>query len=118
MRIAAGVLMVIFGAWTMALSVAELVEFGDINPDRLLSVSLVFVAAIITTGGILCIRRRYWKLCFISSLLLLLLVVFFGPIPFAPLPFGALSSLLAIVVPVLPLIFVCVRRREWQALHV
>jgi hypothetical protein len=114
MRIAAGILMVIFGMTTMGMIVDVLIEYGTHAYDLPFNLFIVISAVFITTGGVFCLKRKYWKLCFTSSLFLLLfMILFFFSLP-PPITWVALF-----LIPggILPIIFVCIRKREWQEIQ-
>jgi len=105
MRRAAGILMIIFGVTTMGIFV-----YGGIQGYYRLAFILLmsFLAVFVITGGVFCLMRKYWTVCFISSLLLsysanLLWAWFFGHLIYLFMAGG-----------IIPLIFVCLRKREWQ----
>ena len=96
MRIAAGILMIITAIfWLFACAVSSAPLGGWETYDNLIDwLFLVFVlawAAFIITGGVFCLQRKRWGLCLISSILCLN-------------PMGILS-----------IIFVCLRKREWES---
>jgi hypothetical protein len=120
MRIAAGILMIIVGIALLVSFVPRLIEDG-VGTFDLPFVNLVMVisALFFVTGGVFCLRRKYWKVCFASSLLLLALLVLLLFIlwvvwsllsPYAPIWW----IVVPIPVGILPIVFVCLRRREWQ----
>ena len=108
MRKTAGILMIILDMTMLGTFVAALSE-GGIHEYGLPFILFVIISAIfIITGGVSCLNRKYWKLCFTSSLFLSLLLIFcLFALPIAStwflLPGGILS-----------LIFVCIRKREWE----
>jgi hypothetical protein len=118
MRIAAGILMIAVGMALLVNFVPRLIEEGAGSFDLpFVNLVVVISALFFVAGGVFCLRRRYWKVCFASSLLLLVLLAFLLLI------FWVLWSLLYapvwwMVVPIpvgiLPIIFVCLRRRDWQ----
>ena len=105
MRKAAGILMIIGTIMSVA-------AFGSIpgEPEKSLAFGLIFVYLGFTlSGGIFTLKRKHWKLCFISSLLLTLFLIsslFFLPVT---------STWFLIPGGILPIIFVCLRKREWQS---
>ena len=107
MRKAAGILMIILGMTMMGTFVFALSE-GGIHDYGLPFILFVIISAIfILTGGVFCLKRKYWKLCFTSSLLLLIfccLFFLFIPSTWFFLPGG-----------ILPIIFVCVWKEEWKS---
>jgi hypothetical protein len=108
MRRIAGILMVIFGMTAMGIFV-----YGGIQGYYHLAFRLImsFLSVFVITGGVFCLRRKYWTVCFISSLLFSFSVSFFWV--FLNLPIYGLAWLL-LPGAIIPLIFVCLRKREWQ----
>lgn len=134
MRIAAGILMII-GAiigWIAFIVVKETMEYPEYSPlvspyrfllSFLLEIILpIFGAIFVIVGGICTLKRRAWKVCFTSSILLL-------PVPFLalylvvrspPSPAEIISVFFCWIIPtflvaILPIIFVCLRKREWES---
>ncbi len=72
MRTAAGLLMVFFGMTTVLIYVATLSHYGlpDYDlPPLSLTLFIIDSAVFVTTAGVFCLTRRYWKVCFSSALL-------------------------------------------------
>ncbi len=120
LRIAAGILMIIVGVALLVSFVPRLIEDG-VGTFDLPFVNLVMVisALFFVTGGAFCLRRKYWKVCFASSLLLLVVLALLLLIlwvlwlllpPYAPVWW----MVVPIPVGILPIVFVCLRRREWR----
>jgi len=105
MRKAAGIIMIILGVTMMGIFVHRGIQgYYHLTFNLLMGFLHVFVI----TGGVFCLMRKYWTVCFISSLLLafsanLLWALFFGHLIYLFIAGG-----------VIPLIFVCLRKREWQ----
>ena len=129
MRKAAGILMIILGTIMgtfVALAEVALGE-GSMNYVRFVLVAII-PAVFVITGGVFCLKRQYWKLCFTSSLVLLLLDLYLFlafNFRYIPLPLGSYPANATFFPPsfldwvltlggILPIIFVCLRRREWQ----
>ena len=93
MRIAAGILMII-GA---ALGIIVLRAAYGYIPGLLGWLPWLW-AFFVGGGGFYTLKRRAWKVCLISSILVL-------PVGIIP-PF---------FVGILPIIFVCLRKREWES---
>jgi len=119
MRTAAGILMVAFGLFLLITVISELNRYDFNVYDVAFSLFLIIPAAFIITAGVFCLERKYWKVCFASSLLLLvvsgLLLLILWVLwsllpPYAPVWW----MLVPIPVGILPIVFVCLRRREWQ----
>ncbi|MFO7773322.1 MAG: hypothetical protein R6V59_05230 [Dehalococcoidia bacterium] len=94
MRIAAGILMVLGGVGILTLAGCYLTEYFTYYWWRLvIEPFLLFFLAIpgvlVLAGGILALKRKLWGFCLASSLLM--------------------------VWAILPLVFVCVRRSEWES---
>jgi hypothetical protein len=86
---------------------------------------LLFIpSAFIFPGGVFCLERKYWKLCFAAALLAFLIMIYWiyavtGGFSF-PLSAYPSSARVAwyiwvpIITGTLPIIFVCIRKREWH----
>ena len=105
MRRAAGTLMIIFGGIMTGILV-----YGGIQDHYHLAFNLLMSSlyVFVIIGGVFCLRRKYWKVCFISSLILscpanVIWVWAVGPL-----------ILYLIVGGIISLVFVCLRKREWQ----
>ena len=77
MRKAAGILMIIYGVITLSGSVVFLSLYGirisAYEPP--FHLFIIIWAVFITPGGVFCLKRKYWKICFTSSLFLLLFTI-------------------------------------------
>jgi len=119
MRIAAGILMIIVGIALLVYFVPLLIQDG-VGSYGLTYVHLVMAisALFFIPGGAFCLRRKYWKVCFASSLLLLvvlaLLTVILWVISSMFPPYHPTWWVVLIPVGILPIIFVCLRKREWS----
>jgi hypothetical protein len=109
MRIAAGILMIVFGMTMMGMTVDMLIKYGIHACDHAFNLFTIIAAVFFITGGVFCLKRKYWKLCFASSLCLLLFIILVFLLP-------ALFLLTLVFIPVgiLTIIFVCLRKSEWQ----
>ena len=119
MRIAAGILMILYSVRTIVFVGGTLSEQGTETYPLVLGLAAIIPAVFIITGGVFCLKRKYWKLCFASSLVLLLFMIFelFLMFPFAwwlNLPIWWVVIPLSLPWPILPQIFVCLRKSEWQ----
>jgi hypothetical protein len=105
MRRAAGILMIILGVTAMGIFVYGIQAYYGLAFNLLMIFSTVFVI----TGGVLCLRRKYWIVCFISSLLLPFFAFFLWTwvIP-------SVLGLFFIPGGIISAIFVGLRNREWQ----
>jgi hypothetical protein len=122
MRKAAGIMLIIYGAASLYFSVGGLMsEFRHSRHPVFTILFLVVFYAFIVTGGGFCLKRKYWKLCFASALLAVLMMIYwiYGftgfrfPPPLFP-PFLASYLLVLTIMGTLPIIFVCIRKREWK----
>jgi hypothetical protein len=127
MRRAAGILMMLYGVITIVFMVGFLIYFfwgqATEGSPLLMGLAAIIAAAFIIIGGVFCLKRKYWQLCFASSIVLLVfmildLLIF---VPFNPFwPDLPLWVVYFVVVPlslplgILPQTFVCLRRSEWQ----
>jgi len=115
MRKAAGILMVIYGVATVGIYFEFVTDY--VAPTSYLAGTLFAILPVvpIITGGVFCLKRKYWKLCFGSSLFLLLfMIVFLLSLPYA-LDHFLWVTCLFIPMGILPQIFICLRKSEWQA---
>ena len=120
MRIAAGILLIIGGVSLMVLYVPMLITPPDIPSYAVQNLLLFIIPGVfVVTGGVFCLKRKYWKLCFVSALLAVLMMIYcFYEMTdgFSFPPYDVLVQHFLILIPtgVLPLILVCIRKREWQ----
>ena len=121
MRIAAGILMIMYGVKTTGLYASYLfLNEGGFNGyylDPFVLISII-AAVFFITGGVFCLKRKYWKLCFASSLCLSVFVFFdamptFHLLEFLNMPYWGVGPLL-LFWGIFPIIFVCIRKSEWQ----
>ena len=124
MRIAAGILMIIYGVKAIGSLVGFLSEEGfhvfyAHGYTLALNLIVIITAVFFTTGGVFCIKKKYWKICFASSLCLLLFMIYdlhyLFPVSFE-LNIPSWVRILLYLPPwgIIPLIFVCLRKGEWQ----
>lgn len=114
MRKAAGILMIIFGvARLIPLVLLDLRYSGIHASGDPYFLSFFISAAFVVTGGVFCLKRRYWKLCFSSALVAVLLIVYY--VAGGAYSTAASSGLfwLFTAMGTLPIIFVSLRKREW-----
>ena len=111
-------MLIIYGAASLYFSVGGVIsEFRHIREADLLILFLVVFFAFIVTGGVFCLKRKYWKICFASALLAGLMAIYwiYGFTVFRLLPpFLVWCILLSIITGTLAIIFVCIRKREWK----
>jgi len=109
MRIAAGIMMIVLGMVLLITFVSVLIDYGGYGEGF----DLVYIIAsvFIVTGGVFCLVRKVWGVCLGSGLVTVLLgVTSVAGNPSADNLIGWSFALLGIV----PIIFVCIRKREWQ----
>ena len=115
MRIATGILMITYGVKAIGFLVSSLSE-GFIDYRFPWGLFVIIPAVFIITGGVFCLKRKYWKICFASSLCLLLFMIFdlyfLFPVPLEYIPFWVHIPL-SLPWGILPQIFVCLRKSEW-----
>jgi hypothetical protein len=63
------------------------------------------------TGGVLCLKRRHWKVCLSSALVGIALMILYST---GPLDTATWLDWFVIIAGVFPVIFVSLRRMEWQ----
>ena len=121
MRIAAGILMITYGVKTIVFFVGSLSDWGFHGYLDALGLFVIISAVFIITGGVFCLKRKYWKLCFTSALLAVFMIIswiylltgFRFPPP-SPSPYFAWFLLPWLITGTPAIIFVCIRKREWQ----
>jgi len=117
LRKAAGILLIIFGVAAIGLSIVNVSglityhigEYIPQTPPDYLYIITAALGVLFITGGAVCLKRKHWGLCFTSSILIhifMTLSIF--------LPWTYLWWFYLIPVWILPLIFICLRKREWQ----
>ena len=108
MRKAAGITMIILGMAWLGIHVSG----GAYDPE--FHLLIIMSAVFLVTGGVFSLRRKYWKVCFASALFLFVpLYLWLIVLPDA-LP--RLGWLRWVFMPagILPIIFVCLGKRDWQ----
>jgi len=127
MRKAAGFLMIIFTVAAISNFMVNLIWFSYRGPDApyyyfgdiplYLFLLIAILGTFSITGGVFCLKRKYWTLCFISSLFLHYWMIVSYGLFFLPLSWYLfINSWFMFLTPVaiLPLIFICLRKREWE----
>jgi len=108
MRKAAGIMLIIVGLYILVGEITILYTIG--SHLFALSVLPIVLAALIVTGGIFCIRKRYWVVCLASALIPVYFVIRLFMIDHRFLPWEWMLPILGI----LPIIFICIKRKEWK----
>ena len=121
MRKAAGIILIILGVAALSLfivNVSGLItnpyeDFMQTPPDYVFII-IATLAVFFIVGGVFCLKKRNWRLCFTSSLFLhfFMTVLIFSNLFF----FSWMLPLWLSLIPVwiLPLIFICLRKSEWS----
>jgi hypothetical protein len=115
MRKVAGIILIIFGVTTIGLFIFDLIgpSYYDYDHSYFTFIINIGSAVLFVTGGVFCLKRKYWALCFTSSLFLHIFMT--ASFIFVFFFFSTLLWVSLIPVWILPLIFICLRKREWQA---
>jgi hypothetical protein len=110
-RIAAGILMTIVGMALLGTFVAVMADYGIHAYDLAFNLFIIISTLFLITGGVFCLKTKYWKACFASALLLFALLIFWS----LSLPPG-LSWLTWFFIPggILPIVFISLTKKEWQ----
>jgi hypothetical protein len=119
MRIAAGIMLIIFGVAAISLfivNVSGLITHPQYivpTPPDYVYIIIATLAVFFIVGGVFCLKRKNWRLCFTSSLFL---HIFMTLLIFSNLLFFWIFFLWLSLIPVwiLPLIFICLRKSEWS----
>jgi len=116
MRKAAGILMILFGVATIGIFILNLMEYPLDVFAYAPNIIVIELIVLFITGGVFCLKKKYWALCFTSSLILHLWVLLSFPFEFFPYDWLISFPLFAYLSPVsiLPLIFIWLRKREWS----
>jgi hypothetical protein len=121
MRIAAGIILIILGMAAISLFIVDV--FGLITHpyEHIVSTPPYYVYIIVATlavffiiGGVFCLKRKYWRLCFTSSLFLHIFMTLLLVSNLFVFPWMSFLWLSLIPVWILPIIFVCIKKREWS----
>jgi hypothetical protein len=110
MRIAAGILMVAFALFMVTDAFSGLSQYGIYISDLALGLLQIIPAAFIVSGGVFCLARKYWRVCFASTVVTVVIMVIWW--------IGQTDSVLAWLGSMLgtfPIIFVLLKKSEWQA---
>ena len=114
MRQAAGILMVAFALFLLITVISDLSHYDVGVYDLAFSLLLIIPTAFILTGGVFCLKTKYWKVCFASALVTLLIMIMW-------LTGHAADSIwLAWVVSMvgtLPIIFLYLTKKEWRGIQ-
>ena len=105
---AAGIMLIIVGMYILVGEILILYRIG--SHLFTLSVLPIVLAALTVTGGIFCIRKRYWVVCLASALIPVYFVIRLFMIDYRFMPWEWILPVLGI----LSIIFICIKRKEWK----
>jgi len=125
MRQAAGILLIIFGIFGL---IGLAISLTGVYVELLRYLHLILwrigSAALLISGGVFCLRRRYWLACLASALFALLIGISstidylryittdrMGPVGPISMTWGIWILLLGAVIST---IFISLKKREWQ----
>jgi hypothetical protein len=115
MRIAAGIILIILGMLGLIGLIIVMSYFG-INLYTLpIDLLRIVLDAFLVTGGVLCLKIRYWGLCLASALLALFLGIFAVVEPLLSGHFFMTwDTWILVIGAVISTIFISVTKKEWQ----
>ena len=112
MRKAAGILLIVLGMFLLIGFVTVLIDYGGY--DLAFDLFVIITSVFIITGGVFCLMRKVWGLCFASALVAMLFMIFwFMGARFAETWLTWLFS----IVGTLPIIFICITKKEWKEIQ-
>jgi len=101
-------MLIILGTYVLVVEIIPLIGIGfPFFPPYVLPIVL---GAFTATGGIFCIMKRYWGLCLASALVAV--VIGYGSLIAAES--RTPEPIIIAILGILPIIFVCIRRKEWK----
>ena len=111
MRIAAGIMLMILGALVLVACVVLLIDYGINVHDPVLDTLFMICGASFVTGGISCVKKKYWEICFASALVAIFIMISWLIDSYTSLTWlDWIYSILAI----LPIILISLRKNEWK----
>jgi len=118
MRIAAGIILIISGIWRLSGLIVVIIILSDsgMNPYLPFLLGRIVDIPFLVISGILCLRKKYWRVC----LALTLLAVFIGTaVIVAPLLEGRhlfmnWQTWIVVLGGIISTIFISLRKKEWQ----
>ena len=114
MRKAAGILMMILGALLLVGFVVVLIQYGIDVYDPVFDIFFMICGAFLVTGGVFALRKKYWGLCLASALLAIFIMIMWLTGSYTSLTWLAwVFSILG----TLPIIFVCLKKKEWKEIQ-
>ena len=115
MRQAAGIMLIIFGMLLLNTVVSALRGYGIDVYDLVFNLLMIIPIAFLITGGIFCLRKKYWRVCLASAWLAVFIMILWltGSHPYA---FRWLSWVFSIL-GTLPIIFLYLTKKEWRGIQ-
>jgi hypothetical protein len=111
MRIAAGIMLMILGALVLVACVVLLIDYGINVHDPVLDTLFMICGAFFVTGGISCVKKKYWEICFASALVAIFIMISWLIDSYTSLTWlDWIYSILA----TLPIILISLRKSEWK----
>jgi hypothetical protein len=110
MRQAAGIMLMILGALMLVACVVVLIDY-DINVhDPVLDISFMFFGGYLVSGGVFCLKKKYLELCLGSAFIAVFTTIgsWIGSYSLTWIDW------IHCILGILPIVFVCLRRREWS----
>ena len=107
MRKAAGIILIVLGAPMLGIYVDLFVRYDSLPVGLGFGILIIIWAVFAITGGILCLKRRYWGLCLASALV----AVFIGISGFSS---SNWLSWFVILGGIVSTIFISGTKKEWQ----
>ena len=111
MRKAAGILLLLLGVMLLIGLVLVFIATGIPAFGFALDLLEILWAAFLVTGGVFCLKRRYWTVCFSAALAAVALMIFYLT---GPLNTATWLNWFVIITGILPIIFVSLRKSEWS----
>jgi len=111
MRQAAGITLMILGALLLVGCVVLLIDYSINVHDPVFDISFMICGAFFITGGVFCLKKKYWGLCLASALVAIFIMISWLIDSYTSLTWlDWIYSILA----TLPIIFVSLRKSEWS----
>jgi len=114
MRQAAGIMLIIFGMFLLNTVISALRGFDIHVYDLAFNLFIIISAAFLITGGIFCLRKKYWRVCLASASLAVLIMIMWLTGYHTSL---AWLSWVFSILGTLPIIFVCLTKKEWKEIQ-
>jgi len=129
MRRAAGIILIILGIVGLIGLVRNLSNSGIYLPVLFVILWRIGSGALLVTGGVFCLKRRYWGPCLASALLALLIGIsstidmlrYMTTNRMGPVWPGGIALTWGIWIMVLgaviSIVFISLKKKEWQEIH-